>query len=318
LPNPLAHPLGYNAGVLIRFSKMHGLGNDFVVINGCPDADEYQAGAKDSLDKLEQTVTKLASGICNRHYGIGADGVIVVFPSTIADFRMHYVNSDGSLSAMCGNGVRCIGKFVYDNGLTTKSNVALETGAGIINLALAIIDGYVAGVTVDMGVPNFEASSLPAMHHDSKIVEEKIDLRKDSLIVTCLSLGNPHCVHFIESEISVCDYPVSRLGPKIEHLTSVFPKRVNVEFAKVLSRDRIELRVWERGCGETLACGSGACATVAAGIVTGRIDNFNPVAVLLPGGTLEVSWSGKAGDGIRMFGPAETVFTGEFDTDSIE
>ncbi len=297
---------------------MHGLGNDFVVVNSRFNAAETRNSDADSLENLTQLLTRLSPAICDRHFGIGADGVIVVLPSQTDDFKMHYVNSDGSLSAMCGNGVRCIGKYVYDNGLTENDHISLETPAGAVEIVLAILDGGVAGVTVDMGEPNFEAKSLPAIHRDSSILEEKIYIDNDPLIVTCLSLGNPHCVHFIESAVKACDYPVTRIGSRIENLRSVFPERVNVEFAKVHSRDRVELRVWERGCGETLACGSGACATVAAGIVTGRIDADKPIAVLLSGGTLEISWGGKAGDGIKMFGPAETVFTGEFDTDKFE
>lgn len=297
---------------------MHGLGNDFVVVNSQLEVAEARNRDADAVASLAELLTRLAPAICDRHFGIGADGVIVVLPSQTADFKMHYVNSDGSLSAMCGNGVRCVGKYVYDNGLTGSDRISLETPAGVVEVFLAIIDSVVAGVTVDMGEPNFDADSLPALHRTSSILEDKVYLDNDSLIVTCLSLGNPHCVHFIESAINACDYPVTRIGPRIENLQSVFPERVNVEFAKVHSRDRIELRVWERGCGETLACGSGACATVAAGIVTGRVEANKPVAVLLPGGTLEISWSGKAGDGIKMFGPAETVFTGEFDTDKFE
>lgn len=297
---------------------MHGIGNDFVMVDGYSDTNRIAGNAGESSETLVELLTRLAPAICDRHFGIGADGVIVVQRSRIADFKMNYVNSDGSYSPMCGNGVRCVAKFVYDNGLTDKTRILLETGAGIIKLELAVIGDSVAGVTVDMGVPNFDADSLPANHGDSKIVEEKIDLGGESIVVTCLSLGNPHCVHFIADEIGTNDFPVTRLGPVIENLTNVFPERVNAEFAKVLSRDRIELRVWERGCGETMACGSGTCATVAAGIATGRVDADKPIAVQLLGGTLEISWSGKAGDGIKMFGPAETVFTGEFDTEQFE
>lgn len=318
---------------------MHGLGNDFVVVDGVTQP-IYESGehnmdaatprdnrgvrARDTAGRAASArdnrvaigaLTRAARAICDRRFGIGADGLILVLPSAVADFRMHYVNSDGSISAMCGNGIRCVGKFVYESGLATRDELAIETGSGIVNLELSVIDGSVAGVTVDMGAPDFDVMAIPAQHPDDRMVEAKLKLDGETLVVTCLSMGNPHCVHFIEERISVEDYPVERIGRKVENLTSVFPERTNAEFAKVTAPDRVDLRVWERGCGETLACGSGACAAVAAGIVTGRLANDKPVAVRLPGGVLEISWSGKPGEGVRMFGPAEAVFAGEFDLD---
>jgi len=315
---------------------MHGLGNDFIVVDGVTRLFSEEAGQKRAspnsgnppasneaaIDRSDTPslaeMTALAPALCDRHFGIGADGLIVIMPSVAADFRMHYVNADGSIAAMCGNGVRCVGKFVFEHGLWERDTLALETGSGILELELSIIAGSVAGVTVDMGSPDFSAASLPAIAPDGeRLIDEKIAVGAEHLAVTGVSMGNPHCVHFIEQNISVADYPVERIGPRIENLMGTFPERVNAGFAKVLAPDRMELRVWERGCGETLACGSGACAAVAAGIVTGRIEPGKPIAVRLHGGTLEISWSGKSDDGMRMFGPAVTVFEGAFDTKTL-
>jgi diaminopimelate epimerase len=303
--------------VELRFEKMHGLGNDFVVVDGTSDlfAEREDSNWRTSLvDKL----TESACAICNRRFGIGADGLILVLPSATADFKMHYVNSDGSISPMCGNGVRCVGKFVFDHGLWDKESLALETGSGILHLDLTIHKSKVSAVKVSMGTPSFDAASLPAIFPDGSknLIEKSLSAGGEKLIATCLSVGNPHCVTFLDEGLSVDDYPVYRVGKAIENATDVFPERVNVEFAKMRGNDSIDLRVWERGCGETLACGSGACATVAAAVATGRVAPGAEVAVRLPGGILNISWSGNAGDSILMSGPAVSVYSGFFDPDA--
>ena len=288
---------------------MHGLGNDFAVIDGASESAEAKA-----VSEAAAGLTRAAAKICDRHFGIGADGVIIVLPSEAADFKMHYVNSDGSVSPMCGNGIRCVGKFVFDRGMTDKTALSVETGAGVVEIELSVLGGEVQGVTVDMGAPSFAAATLPASFPGGahNFVEGRLSVNGDEYVVTCLSMGNPHCVHFIDRQISVADFPVHKIGSAIEIMSDVFPERVNAGFAKAHADDCMDLRVWERGCGETMACGSGACAAVAAGVAAGRLRAGAPVAVTLPGGTLQITWSGREGDGISMFGPAVKSFEGVF------
>ncbi len=296
--------------MIFEFWKMHGLGNDFAVLDGLGDSAEARQ-VRGEADALSRT----ARALCDRHFGIGADGIIAVLPSETADFKMHYVNSDGSVSPMCGNGIRCAAKFVFDRGILNAESLAVETGAGVVAIELSVIGGSVAGVTVDMGAPDFRAASLPAIFPGGAetLIEGELKVDGENMTLTCLSMGNPHCVHFIDRQISVADFPVHRIGRILENMTDVFPQRVNAGFAKAHDGDRMDLRVFERGCGETMACGSGACAAVAAGIAGGRLSAGVPVAVTLPGGVLEISWSGKDADGISMFGPAVKAYEGVFD-----
>lgn len=289
---------------------MHGLGNDFAVLDGLGDSPAARL-VRDEADAL----SRAARALCDRHFGIGADGIIAVLPSETADFKMHYVNSDGSVSPMCGNGIRCAAKFVYDRGISKAESLGVETGAGVVRIELSVLGGKVAGVTVDMGAPSFSAASLQANFPGGadRLIEGRLKVDGEDLTLTCLSMGNPHCVHFIDGQISVADFPVHRIGKILENMTDVFPQRVNAGFAKAHDQDRLDLRVWERGCGETMACGSGACAAVAAGIASGRLSANVPIAVTLPGGVLEISWSGSESDGISMFGPAVKAYEGVFD-----
>lgn len=281
----------------VAFIKMHGIGNDYVYVDGRahPIADP---GA-------------LARRVSPRRTGIGSDGLILIQPSTVADCRMEMYNADGSRGEMCGNGIRCVGKFVYDHGLCRNENLRVETDAGIKSLALAVRDGRVAAVTVDMGPPILDGPSIPVAAA-GEVVDQSLvvdtDAGPQTYSVTCVSMGNPHCVLFLDD---VEDVPLATLGPRFEH-HPFFPKRVNTEFVRVDRRDEVRMRVWERGSGETAACGTGACAVVVAGVLTGRTDRR--CRVVLNGGALEVDW--READGhVFMTGPAEEVFRGEIEID---
>jgi diaminopimelate epimerase len=274
----------------MKFTKMHGLGNDFVVVDGfsehVPDAE------------------KLTVEICDRRTGVGADGLIIIMPSDKADFKMHYINSDGSLAEMCGNGIRCLSKYVYEHGLTDSTEFMVETLGGLSRQALKVQDGRVVEVGVDMGRPSFLRSQIPMLGEEGKVVDEPLDVDGKQYRITALSTGNPHAVMFVDN---VEKAPLSEIGPKVERHPS-FPNRTNVEFVEVIDRDNIRMRIWERGCGETLASGSGASASAVASIVNGFTERDVSVRVRL--GTLRISWPE---DGpITMTGPAAEVFTGEW------
>ena len=263
----------------MHFTKMEGLGNDYVYLN--------------CLDRTPRDLPGLARRISDRHFGVGSDGLICVCPSEQADFRMRMFNADGSEGEMCGNGIRCVGKFVYDQGLTAKTTVSVETKAGVKVLELQLGgDGKVATVTVDMGAP---------------AVEKPRDITVDgrSYTVTPVSMGNPHAVLYLEG-IDGLDLP--KIGPGFEHHPS-FPNRTNTEFVEVTDRTHLRMRVWERGSGETLACGTGACAVLAATASAGRCERSAEVALL--GGVLRIRWD-EADGHIYMTGPAVTVFEGDY------
>lgn len=268
----------------MKFTKMEGLGNDYVYING--------------FEETVEEPSKLARKISDRHFGIGSDGLILIKPSDKVDFAMDMYNADGSRSEMCGNGIRCVGKYVYDFGLTDKRNLTIETLAGIKDLTLHVDEntekGKVKEVTVNMGKPIIEHRDFPL------IVDGK------TFSVTCVSMGNPHCITFVKD---VSKVPLEQFGSKIEHHPT-FPNRTNVEFVQVLDRNRLKIRVWERGTGETLACGTGACAAAVAGILNLKMES--ELAVELLGGTLKVRWDRKK-DAVYMTGAARTVFCGEMD-----
>ena len=274
----------------MKFTKMHGLGNDFVVVDGfsehVPDAE------------------KLTVEICDRRTGVGADGLIIIMPSDKADFKMHYINSDGSLAEMCGNGIRCLSKYVYEHGLTDSTEFMVETLGGLNRQALKVQDGRVVEVGVDMGRPSFLRSQIPMLGEEGKVVDEPLDVDGKQYRITALSTGNPHVVMFVDN---VEKAPLSEIGPKVERHPS-FPNRTNVEFVQVIDRDNIRMRIWERGCGETLASGSGASASAVASIVNGFTERDVSVRVRL--GTLRISWP-KDGP-ITMTGPAAEVFMGEW------
>ncbi len=275
----------------IKFTKMQGLGNDFIII----DHEEYK--------KVELPLNELAQKLCDRHFGIGADGLIVVNPETkAADIGWLFYNSDGSIAQMCGNGMRCFAKYVYDNKILTQREFSVETGAGIIRPQ--IIDDET--VKVNMSTPILTPQLIPVKTEKNLNFDIKIQDR--FFKANAISMGNPHCVIFTEEDTKKL---ALKYGPEIEKL-EIFPEKTNVEFAKVLSRKEINLDVWERGCAITLACGTGACATVTAAILNNLCDS--PVKVNLPGGTLKIEWPGSIENpkkDIFMSGRADYVFTGE-------
>ena len=276
----------------MRFTKMHGLGTDF----GLVDAFE------EKLD--EATLPERARELCDRHFGIGADGLILVLPSRVANFRWRIFNPDGSEPESCGNGIRCLAKFVYERKMTTETTLTVETLGGVKTLKLHVAGGKVHTVRVDMGEPAFMRRLIPMRGpEESEAVNEKVKADGAKLDVTCLSVGNPHCVTFVDD---VEHYPVPKLGPQVEN-HPLFPRRTNVEFVQVLNRRELRVRVWERGAGETLACGSGACAAVIAAARTERADRRAIVHLL--GGDLQIEWCGEGH--VHMTGPAVEVFTGE-------
>ncbi|MCX8150035.1 MAG: diaminopimelate epimerase [Candidatus Bathyarchaeota archaeon] len=272
----------------MKFWKMHGLGNDYVVIDN-------RDGAISDAE-----APKLAKKLCERRRSVGADGLLLVVNSKIADVKMRIFNADGSEAEMCGNGIRCFAKYCYENKIVAKEEFNVETLAGTKKVWLNLKNGEVSSVKVDMGTPNWNRQSLP-MKGEGTCISEDLEVDGEPYNITCLSIGNPHCVIFVDN---IDDFPVEYLGPIIEN-HQVFPKRVNVEFAQVLSKKEIKLRVWERGCGETLACGTGACATVVAANKLGKIGN--KVTVHLLGGDLEI----EVGEHLLMTGAAEKVFEGK-------
>jgi diaminopimelate epimerase len=276
----------------MKFTKMHGLGNDFVLVDGF----------EEKID--EATLPDLARALCDRHFGIGADGLIIVLPSRVANFRWRIFNPDGSEPESCGNGIRCLAKFVYERKMTAETTLTVETLGGVKTLKLNVAGGKVQTVRVDMGEPAFLRRLIPMRGpEETEAVNEKVKANGAKLDVTCLAVGNPHCVTFVDD---VEHYPVARLGPEIEN-HPLFPRRTNVEFVQVLNRRELRVRVWERGAGETLACGSGACASVIAAARTERADRRATVHLL--GGELQIEW---LGDGhVHMTGPAAEVFRGE-------
>lgn len=278
----------------MKFTKMHGCGNDYVYVN-CFE------------EKIEDE-PKTAIFVSDRHFGIGGDGMILIKPSNIADFEMCMYNADGSRGAMCGNGVRCVAKYVYDNKLTDKKLISIESMGAIKNIKVETENDKVVSAKVDMGAPILNAKEVPVKSENEKVIGEEITVLDRKFNMTCVSMGNPHAVMFIDE--STKDFSLEKYGPFFEN-NEIFPDRTNAEFAKVLDRKNIEMRVWERGSAETLACGTGSCATVVAAILNGYVDN--DVTVHLLGGDLDISWSGNEKDSVFMTGPATTVFSGEID-----
>jgi len=274
----------------MKFTKMEGCGNDYIYVNGY-------------TEKVENK-TELVKKLSNRHFGIGGDGVIFVNPSEIADFEMEMYNADGSRSEMCGNGIRCVGKYVYDNGLTDKTEVTIESFGKIKYLELFIEEEKVTTVRVNMGAPELEAMEIPVKSNNKRVIDEEITVNGVNYRMTCVSMGNPHAVIFMED---VKNLNIEAIGPFFENHER-FPRRTNTEFVKVIDRKNVEMRVWERGAGETLACGTGSCATVVACILNGLTED--KVTVNLLGGTLLIEWNREI-NRIFMTGPATTVFQGE-------
>jgi diaminopimelate epimerase len=276
----------------MRFTKMHGAGNDYVYVN-CFD------------QPLPADAPELARQMSHRHYGIGGDGLILIRPSEIADARMQMFNLDGSEAEMCGNGVRCVAKYVYDHGISRKPTLKIETGNGVLTLEVETTNGKVDRVRVDMGEPILEAARIPTTLPGSPVINAELVVDGRPFQVTSVSMGNPHCIVFVEQ---ATDDLVLGIGPKIER-HEAFPAKVNVEFIEVISRTEVRQRTWERGSGETWACGTGASAVCVAGVLAGRTER--KILNHLLGGDLELEWD-EASNRVFMTGPATEVFSGEW------
>ena len=279
----------------MKFTKLHGCGNGYIYVNLFE-------------EKLENPA-EMSIKVSDYHFGIGSDGLITIGPSDIADFTMHIYNADGSEAEMCGNGVRCVGKYVYDHGLTDKTQITVETGAGIKILDLNVENGKVKTVRVDMGEPIFEPECIPVVAKSNPVLKEKITVGDKEWEMTCVSMGNPHAVIFIDD---VKNFELEKYGPLFENHER-FPKRTNTEFVKVVSPTEAYMRVWERGSAETWACGTGTCATVVACILNGLTER--KVLVHLLGGDLTIEWDEESNH-VFMTGPATEVFSGEYITES--
>ncbi|MGN0345136.1 MAG: diaminopimelate epimerase [Lachnospiraceae bacterium] len=297
----------------MKFTKMHGCGNDYVYVNCFSETVEHPE--------------EVAKKVSDRHFGIGSDGLILIRPSKVADFEMAMYNADGSRGEMCGNGIRCVAKYVYDYGLTDQTSISVETLAGIKYLDLSVKDGKVEEVRVNMGAPILEPTEIPVLMSGNEpgagtladgaalqggkpaepIVAQPLTVAGKEYKVTCVSMGNPHCVIFMDEDVRALD--LTKIGPDFEN-HKVFPKRTNTEFVNVIDETHLRMRVWERGSGETLACGTGTCATVIASVLNGLTKD--EVTVELLGGSLRIKWDREA-DLVYMTGPATVVFDGEID-----
>lgn len=274
----------------MRFTKMHGLGNDYVYVN-C---------FQEKIDNPEQ----LAVIVSDRHTGIGSDGLILIQPSNKADFFMSMYNADGSRAEMCGNGIRCVGKYVYDYGLTKKTHISVDTLAGVKYLDLTVEDGKVSMVKVNMGAPILEPREIPIDSGLPQFVNQPVELEGETYDMTAVSMGNPHGILFVD-DVKAC--PLETVGPKLE-VHPLFPKKANIEFVQIHNRKEVSMRVWERGSGETMACGTGTCATAVACVLNDKTDD--EIVVHLLGGDLKIQWD-RENNIVYMTGPATVVFDGE-------
>jgi diaminopimelate epimerase len=274
----------------MKFTKMHGAGNDYVYVN--------------CFTERVENPEELAVRVSDRHKGIGSDGLILVMPSEIADFRMRMFNADGSEAQMCGNGSRCVGKFVYDKGLTNKTAITLETKAGVKKLELFPVNGLVERVRVDMGEPILTAATIPVIAEEEKVIGKEVEYPSGKYKITCVSMGNPHAVIFTQN-IGALD--LEKIGASFENFP-IFPERVNTEFVEILSPVHARMRVWERGSGETLACGTGACAVEVAAVLNSLLERKATISLL--GGDLLLEWNAEDNH-VYMTGEAVTVFEGE-------
>jgi diaminopimelate epimerase len=274
----------------VKFVKMEGAGNDYIYVNG--------------FEEKVADPSLLARAISDRHYGVGADGLILILPSDEADVEMRMWNADGSESEMCGNGIRCVGKYAWERGLARKTPMRVKTGAGVLTLELYPDGGRVDRVRADMGIPVLERGKIPMRGPGGRVVDEPLEAAGETFRVTAVSMGNPHCVIFVDDVDAV---PIATWGPAVENHPS-FPNRVNTEFVQVLSRDAVKQRTWERGAGETLACGTGASAVCVASILTGRTERN--VRIHLRGGVLDLAWG--TDDHVTVTGPATYVFEGDW------
>ncbi len=277
----------------MKFTKMHGAGNDYIYVNG--------------FEEKINDRSAFSIKVSDRHFGIGSDGLIVIDPSDKADFKMDMYNADGSQGKMCGNGIRCVAKFVYDNKMTDKDEVAIETLSGIKYIKLKTENGKAVAATVNMGKPILKAGEIPTKFEGDTVVSQKLSIGENDYSVTCVSMGNPHCILYVDDVKSL---DLEKIGPGFEN-HPMFPERINTEFIHIVSPTEMDMRVWERGSGETLACGTGACASVVASVLNGFCKKDTEIKVNLLGGTLFVKWT-ESGE-VYMTGPASTVCTGEID-----
>lgn len=284
LPNRLG------GGIDMKFTKMHGIGNDYVYVN--------------CFEEKIENPSEVAIKVSDRHFGIGSDGLVLIMPSQTEDFRMRMFNADGSEAEMCGNAIRCVGKYVYDNGLTDKDTISVETLAGTKILKMQIEEGKVKTVRVDMGEPILDSEKIPVTSNKEKFIDEDVEVDGENYKVTCVSMGNPHAVTYMND---IDRLKIEEIGPKFEH-HGIFPKRTNTEFVEVLDRSTLKMRVWERGAGETLACGTGACAVLVASVLNGVSER--KATVKLIGGDLLIEWN-EQDNHVYMTGPATKVFDGE-------
>ena len=283
----------------MKFTKMQGIGNDYVYVN-C-----FEETVKDPA--------AVARYVSDRHFGIGSDGLILIKPSDIADCEMDMYNLDGSQGAMCGNGIRCVAKYVYDYGIVKKENISVSTKSGIKYLDLTVRDGKVALVRVNMGSPVLTASQIPVVSSTEEMINAPLKVNGETYYITAVSMGNPHAIVYM-TDVDHLD--IGEIGPYFENHMA-FPDRVNTEFVEVLDDHTLKMRVWERGSGETLACGTGACAVAVASILNGHVDGEKPVTVKLLGGDLEIFWD-RQENLVYMTGTAATVFDGEIDLSFLE
>lgn len=281
----------------MKFTKMQGLGNDYVYVN--------------CFEEKIENPPAVARYVSDRHFGIGSDGLIMINPSEVADFEMEMYNADGSRGEMCGNGIRCVAKYVYDYGLTDKTQISVETLGGIKYLDLTVEDGKVVLVKVDMGKPELKSDLIPIISENEKVIDEPIEIDGQVYHMTGVSMGNPHTVIYVDD---VKNLDLEKIGPKFENHER-FPKRINTEFVHCIDRNTVEMRVWERGSGETLACGTGACAVAVASILNNLTDTR--VTVKLLGGDLQIEWD-REKDRVFMTGPATVVFDGVIDITEIK
>lgn len=279
----------------LRFVKMEGCGNDYVYI--------------DCFRQRVENPQELALAISDRHFGVGGDGLIIIEPSAIADGRMRMFNQDGSEGKMCGNGVRCVGKYLYDSGVTKRNIVTVETRSGVKTLAVTAKNGEAVALCVEMGAPVLKPDAIPVLLDGERVMEHPVTVDGKEYHITCVSMGNPHCVVFVEDPGAL---PLEYIGPLFER-HPLFPEQINTEFVRVLNRNTLDMRVWERGSGETMACGTGACAAVVAAILNGYCARNVDNVVRLPGGELTIRW--EESGGVRMTGPARRVFEGVWETE---
>lgn len=283
----------------MKFTKMQGIGNDYVYV--------------DCFQETVNNPSAVAKFVSDRHFGIGSDGLILVKPSDVADCEMDMYNLDGSQGAMCGNGIRCVAKFAYDKGIVHKKNISVATKSGIKYLELTVKNNKASSVKVNMGSPILNAKTIPVVSEKEQVINEPLTVNGETYHITAVSMGNPHAIVYMDD---VKNLNIAEIGPMFENHIN-FPDRINTEFVKVIDRHTLQMRVWERGSGETLACGTGACAVAVASTLNGLVDEDVPVTVKLLGGDLEILWN-RQENLVYMTGPATTVFEGEIDLSFLE